>query len=159
VPRSTDFDSLAMGRRFEVSYHFGLLGKERCDRALRCVDDTMAIAHGKAAVDFEAELDERAVAGVAGAKIANFPRARAAEGRLSSTPLSSVAFTTAEHGGVYGLEASPRRFLSDALHAKTPVTGLYLTGQDVGTAGIVGAMMGGMLSAAALEPKLFARIA
>jgi phytoene dehydrogenase-like protein len=76
-----------------------------------------------------------------------------------STPLSSVAFTAAEHGGVYGLEASPRRFLSDALRAKTPVNGLYLTGQDVGTAGIVGAMMGGMLSAAALEPKLLARIA
>jgi len=76
-----------------------------------------------------------------------------------STPLSSVAFTAAEHGGIYGLEASPRRFLSDALRAKTPVSGLYLTGQDVGTAGIVGAMMGGMLSAAALEPKLLARIA
>jgi all-trans-retinol 13,14-reductase len=45
------------------------------------------------------------------------------------------------------------------LRAKTPVTGLYLTGQDVGTAGITGAMMGGMMSAAALEPRLFARIA
>ncbi len=76
-----------------------------------------------------------------------------------STPLSSVAFTAAEHGGVYGLEASPRRFLSHALRAKTPLKGLYLTGQDVGTAGIAGAMMGGMLSAAALEPKLFATIA
>ena len=60
-----------------------------------------------------------------------------------STPLSSVAFTAAEHGGIYGLEASPRRFLSTALRAKTPVAGLYLTGQDVGSTGIVGAMMGG----------------
>lgn len=76
-----------------------------------------------------------------------------------STPLSSVAFTAAEHGGVYGLEASPRRFLSSALRAKTPVTGLYLTGQDVATAGIMGAMTGGVLSAAALEPKLLSRIA
>jgi all-trans-retinol 13,14-reductase len=76
-----------------------------------------------------------------------------------STPLSSVAFTAAEHGGVYGLEASPRRFLSTALRAKTPVAGLYLTGQDVGSTGITGAMMGGMLSAAALEPKLFKIIA
>jgi phytoene dehydrogenase-like protein len=63
------------------------------------------------------------------------------------------------NGGIYGLEASPRRFLSTALRAKTPVAGLYLTGQDVGTAGIAGAMMGGMLSAASLEPKLFSRIA
>jgi all-trans-retinol 13,14-reductase len=75
-----------------------------------------------------------------------------------STPLSSVAFTAADHGGVYGLEASPRRYLSNALRAKTPVAGLYLTGQDVGSAGITGAMMGGVLSAAALEPKLFTRL-
>jgi all-trans-retinol 13,14-reductase len=76
-----------------------------------------------------------------------------------STPLSTVAFTGAEQGGVYGLEPSPRRFLSTSLRAKTPVPGLYLTGQDVGSAGITGAMMGGMLAAAALEPKLVARIA
>jgi all-trans-retinol 13,14-reductase len=75
-----------------------------------------------------------------------------------STPLSIVAFTAAEDGGVYGLEASPRRFLSTVLRAKTPVAGLYLTGQDVGSAGIAGAMMGGMLAAAAFEPKLFARL-
>lgn len=75
-----------------------------------------------------------------------------------STPLSSVAFTAAEHGGVYGVEASPRRFLSTALRARTPVDGLYLTGQDVGSAGITGAMMGGVLSAAALEPRLFAKL-
>jgi all-trans-retinol 13,14-reductase len=72
--------------------------------------------------------------------------------------LSTVAFTAAEHGGVYGLEASPRRFLSNALRAKTPIAGLYLTGQDVGSAGIVGAMMGGVLSAAALKPTLLARL-
>jgi all-trans-retinol 13,14-reductase len=76
-----------------------------------------------------------------------------------STPLSSVAFTAAEHGGAYGLDASPRRFASGSLRAKTPVAGLYLTGQDVASAGIMGAMMGGVLSAAALEPKLLARIA
>ncbi len=75
-----------------------------------------------------------------------------------STPLSTVAFTGAEHGGGYGLEASPRRFLSGALRAKTPVAGLYLTGQDVGSQGITGAMMGGMLAAAAHEPKLMARL-
>ena len=75
-----------------------------------------------------------------------------------STPLSSVAFTGAEHGGAYGLEASPRRFLSASLHARTPVPGLYLTGQDVGTTGITGAMMGGVMSAAAIEPQLFAHL-
>jgi all-trans-retinol 13,14-reductase len=76
-----------------------------------------------------------------------------------STPLSSVAFTAAEHGGIYGLEASPRRFLSAHLQARTPVPGLYLAGQDVGSAGVTGAMMGGVMSAAAIEPRLLRRLA
>ncbi|HUI59837.1 MAG TPA: NAD(P)/FAD-dependent oxidoreductase [Steroidobacteraceae bacterium] len=76
-----------------------------------------------------------------------------------STPLSTLAFTGAQQGAVYGLEPSPRRFLSPTLRAQTPVPGLYLTGQDVGTAGITGAMTGGILAAAALEPNLRARIA
>jgi all-trans-retinol 13,14-reductase len=75
-----------------------------------------------------------------------------------STPLSSVAFLGAEHGGVYGLEPSPRRFLSPALHARTPVDGLYLSGQDVGSAGIAGAMMGGMLAAVAFDSRLLPKI-
>lgn len=71
-----------------------------------------------------------------------------------STPLSTVAFIGAEQGAVYGFESSPRRFLSDTLGARTPVPGLYLTGQDVASPGITGAMMGGMLAAATLEPRI-----
>jgi all-trans-retinol 13,14-reductase len=76
-----------------------------------------------------------------------------------STPLSTVAFTGALHGGVYGLEASPRRFLSTSLRARTPVPGLFLTGQDVASTGVTGAMMGGVLAAAALEPRVLRHIA
>ena len=76
-----------------------------------------------------------------------------------STPLTTVAFTGSEHGGVYGLEPSPRRFLSTHLHARTPVSGLYLAGQDIGSTGLTGAMMGGLMSAAAIEPRLLARLA
>jgi phytoene dehydrogenase-like protein len=72
-----------------------------------------------------------------------------------STPLSTAAFTEAEHGAIYGLETSPRRFLSDSLRAKTPIPGLYLTGQDACSPGVVGAMMGGVFAAAALEPLVF----
>jgi all-trans-retinol 13,14-reductase len=75
-----------------------------------------------------------------------------------STPLSTVAFTGAQHGGVYGLEASPRRFLSSSLRAKTPVPGMYLAGQDVASAGITGAMMGGVLAAAAFEPRVLSHV-
>jgi all-trans-retinol 13,14-reductase len=56
-------------------------------------------------------------------------------------------------GGVCEL-TSPRRFLSTALRPRTPVRGLYLTGQDVGSPGITGAMMAGMMCAAALDPRV-----
>jgi all-trans-retinol 13,14-reductase len=78
--------------------------------------------------------------------------------REVSTPLTSLAFTAAVQGGVYGLEASPRRFLSDSLRARTPVPGLFLTGQDVSSAGITGAMMGGVIAAAAVEPRIMSHV-
>jgi all-trans-retinol 13,14-reductase len=75
-----------------------------------------------------------------------------------STPLSTTAFTGAFHGASYGLEVTPRRFRSSALSARTPVPGLFLTGQDVASPGVTGAMMGGVLAAAALEPRLARRL-
>ncbi len=75
-----------------------------------------------------------------------------------STPLSMTAVTGAHEGAMYGLEPTPARFLCKWLHAKTPVEGLYLAGQDVGTPGVQGAMMGGILAAAAIEPKLLSRL-
>jgi all-trans-retinol 13,14-reductase len=41
------------------------------------------------------------------------------------------------------------------LRAKTPVPGLLLTGQDVVTPGVTGAMMGGILTAAAIERRVY----
>ena len=75
-----------------------------------------------------------------------------------STPLSMVAFTGARHGAMYGLETTPRRFLSHGLRARTPVPGLYFAGQDVATPGVTGAMMGGLMAAAAVAPGLYARL-
>lgn len=72
-----------------------------------------------------------------------------------STPLSTVSFTGAQQGGSYGLEVSPRRFLSDSLRVRTPIPSLFLTGQDVVSPGVTGAMMGGVLAAAAVEPRIF----
>ena len=37
------------------------------------------------------------------------------------TPLATASFTGHEKGGFYGIETTPRRLLSDALHARTPV--------------------------------------
>ena len=75
-----------------------------------------------------------------------------------STPLSTAAFTNARQGAMYGLETTPRRFLAHSLRAKTPVPGLFLAGQDVTTPGVVGAMMGGMFAAAAIEPRVYAHL-
>lgn len=75
-----------------------------------------------------------------------------------STPLSMTAITGAHEGAMFGIEPTPARFLCRWLHAKTPVSGLYLAGQDVGTPGVQGAMMGGILAAAAIEPKLLSRL-
>jgi len=72
-----------------------------------------------------------------------------------STPLTTTAFTGAASGASYGLETSPRRFLSGSLRAKTPLRGLYLTGQDVCSDGVIGAMWGGVFAAAAVEPRVF----
>lgn len=71
------------------------------------------------------------------------------------TPLATAAFTGHDKGGFYGIETTPRRLLSDALNARTPVPGLFLSGQDVVAPGIAGALMGGMLGAAAVDPRAF----
>jgi all-trans-retinol 13,14-reductase len=71
------------------------------------------------------------------------------------TPLATALFTGHEKGGFYGVETTPRRVLSEALKARTPVPGLYLTGQDVMSPGIAGALYGGMLGAAAIDPRVF----
>ena len=72
-----------------------------------------------------------------------------------ATPLSTVAFTGHRHGAFYGLDVTPARVMCDGLRAKTPIPGLHLTGQDVASPGIPGALWGGRLSAASVDPKVF----
>ena len=71
------------------------------------------------------------------------------------TPLATVAFTGHRQGGFYGIETSPRRVFSKALGARTPVSGLFLSGQDVVSPGIAGSLWGGLLCAAAIDPRVF----
>ena len=72
-----------------------------------------------------------------------------------STPITVAEYTGAEHGAMYGLATTPQRFLSPALRPRTPIGGLMLAGQDACTPGITGAMMGGIMAAAHLEPRLW----
>jgi len=67
-----------------------------------------------------------------------------------ATPLSTEWFHLYDRGEIYGLEHDPQRFRQDWLHPITKVKGLYLTGQDVVTAGVGGALMGGVLTTSAM---------
>jgi phytoene dehydrogenase-like protein len=78
--------------------------------------------------------------------------------RELGTPLATAAFTAHENAGFYGIETTPRRVLSDALSPRTPVPGLFLTGQDVLSPGIAGALWGGMLCAAAIDPRVYTKL-
>ncbi|MGP6089170.1 phytoene desaturase family protein [Antarctobacter jejuensis] len=75
--------------------------------------------------------------------------------RNLSTPLTTRAITGHHKGAFYGIDTTPERLMSDALQIRTPVPGLFLAGQDVLTPGIPGALWGGVLAAATIDPKLF----
>lgn len=67
-----------------------------------------------------------------------------------STPLSYETFVKRERGGFMGIESSPKRFRQTWLRATTPIGGLYLSGQDVSTDGVIGALVGGVLAGSAI---------
>ena len=75
--------------------------------------------------------------------------------RELATPLSTITFTGHRKGAFYGLDVTPERVMCDALRANTPIPGLFLAGQDVASPGIPGALWGGLLSAASVDPKVF----
>ena len=67
-----------------------------------------------------------------------------------STPLSTQFFCWYEKGEIYGLDHDPKRFEQTWLRPKTDIDGLYLTGQDIMTCGVVGAMIGGLMTAVSI---------
>jgi all-trans-retinol 13,14-reductase len=64
-----------------------------------------------------------------------------------STPLTVEYFQSSPKGAFYGIPAIPERLGKRWVEAKAPIKNLYLTGQDVISLGIVGAMMGGVKTA------------
>lgn len=77
-----------------------------------------------------------------------------------STPVTTRHFMNYREGEIYGVAASPRRYMTRNLGARTPIRGLYLTGQDVAGLGVVGALFGGVVCASAVLGKnLFSTIA
>jgi len=67
-----------------------------------------------------------------------------------STPITVEHFSGHEKGAIYGLEASSERFREVPFGAHTKIKGLYLTGADIFTIGIVPAMVTGLMTAGAM---------
>jgi all-trans-retinol 13,14-reductase len=70
-----------------------------------------------------------------------------------STPLTTRHFMNYGHGEIYGVASTPDRFLTRELGARTPIRGLYLTGQDAASLGVVGALYGGVIAASVATGK------
>jgi all-trans-retinol 13,14-reductase len=67
-----------------------------------------------------------------------------------STPLTTKHFVNYAKGEIYGLDHSPSRFRQPILKPRTPIKNLYLTGQDIVTAGVGGALFSGVLTTMAM---------
>ncbi|KZX85628.1 FAD-dependent oxidoreductase [Oleiphilus sp. HI0009] len=67
-----------------------------------------------------------------------------------STPLSTQWFQWNEGGEIYGIEHDVERFRQSWIHPKTEIKNFYLTGSDVVTAGVGGALMGGVMTSMAM---------
>ncbi|WP_396587447.1 phytoene desaturase family protein [Bermanella sp. R86510] len=63
-----------------------------------------------------------------------------------STPLSTQFYQLNAKGEIYGLDHFVERFKQSCLHPQMPIKNLYLTGADALTAGVGGALMGGVMS-------------
>jgi len=67
-----------------------------------------------------------------------------------STPLSTDHFCAYRFGELYGLDHDPVRLQQTWLGPRTRFKGLWLTGQDVLTCGVTGAMMAGLMTTSAM---------
>lgn len=80
------------------------------------------------------------------------------EGRIDlcelGTPVTSEHFLGSPQGASYGLAGTPERFAAEWLQPKTPVRGLYLTGQDVVSSGVMGALCAGFLAALVVDTRI-----
>jgi len=63
-----------------------------------------------------------------------------------STPLSTQFYQKNVSGEIYGLDHFVERFNKPFLHPQTPVKNLYMTGADIMTAGVGGALMAGVIT-------------
>lgn len=100
--------------------------------------------------DYKAQLSERLLEQLY--RVEPQTRSAVAYHELS-TPLSTKHFTAYQHGEIYGLSHDPNRFEGKFLRPRTPIDGLYMTGQDVVTCGIGAALFSGYLTVSAITGR------
>ncbi len=63
------------------------------------------------------------------------------------TPLTFEHFTAAPSGSIYGYPGTPDKYRKPWLGPRTPIRNLYLTGSDAALLGIMGSLMGAVVTA------------
>ncbi|XP_019901847.1 inactive all-trans-retinol 13,14-reductase isoform X2 [Esox lucius] len=74
-----------------------------------------------------------------------------------ATPLTNMHYLGAQRGAMYSAEHNVDRFSAETMarnRCSTPVKNLFITGQDVFSCGIAGALHGGLLCAAAVLDQI-----
>tara|TARA_B100001778_G_C18532771_1_gene604453 strand:+ start:1 stop:951 length:951 start_codon:yes stop_codon:yes gene_type:complete len=70
-----------------------------------------------------------------------------------SSPLTTQNFVNYKKGELYGIDHDPGRFNQSFLKPKTQIKNFFLTGQDIVTAGVGGALFSGLLTASTMLGK------
>jgi len=70
-----------------------------------------------------------------------------------STPLSTQHFVNYQYGELYGIDHDTKRYDQTFLKPGTPVKNLYLTGQDIVSCGVGGALFSGLITASAITKR------
>jgi all-trans-retinol 13,14-reductase len=114
----------------------------------------------KRGADYEA-MKERLASELLDMLYAHVPQARGRVAAIElSTPLTTRHFANYASGELYGVDHTPQRFEQRWLRPRTKIPGLFLTGQDIVSCGIAGALMGGVVCASNILGKnLLAKLA
>ena len=70
-----------------------------------------------------------------------------------SSPVTTKHFMNYEQGELYGIDHNPQRYQQKFLQPRTPIKNFYLTGQDIVSAGVAGALFAGFLTASNITKK------